>query len=44
LSLYWSHDLSLDKLRARWLVIGGAAAVAVGGGFYAFDQDPGHTD
>ena len=44
LSLYWFNDLSLDKLPAKWLVIGGTAAVAVGAGLYAFDQDPGHTD
>jgi len=44
LSLYWFYDLTLDKLPAKWLVIGGTAAVAVGAGLYAFDQDPGHTD
>jgi hypothetical protein len=44
LSLYWSHDLSLDKLPAKWFVIGGTAAIAIGAGLYAADQDPGHTD
>lgn len=45
LSLYWRDDRSsLEKLPTKWFIIGGAAAVAVGAGLVAIDQDPGHTD
>lgn len=40
-SLYYWRGASRDKLPAKWLVIGGAAAVVVGAGLYAVDQDPG---
>lgn len=41
LALYWRDDtLTLDKLPARWFVVGGAAAVAIGGVLYAVDEDP----
>jgi hypothetical protein len=47
LSIYWFYDRDLrhtDKLPAKWFVIGGTAAIAVGAGLYAIDEDPGHTD
>lgn len=44
LSLYWFNHRSLDELPARWLILGGTAAIAVGAGLYAVDQDPGHPD
>jgi hypothetical protein len=44
LSLYWWLDLTPDRLPAKWLVIGGSAAVAAGAVLYAIDQNPEHTD
>jgi hypothetical protein len=42
LSLYWRNDhSSVENLPAKWFIIGGAAAVAVGAGLVAIDQDPG---
>jgi len=43
LSIYWFYkkDLShLDTLPAKWFVIGGTVAVALGAGLYAIDEDP----
>jgi hypothetical protein len=43
LSIYWFYDPDLshiDRLPARWFVLGGAAAIAVGAGLYAIDEDP----
>lgn len=40
LSLYWRSDTSVEKLPAKWFIIGGATAVAVGAGLVAIDQDP----
>lgn len=45
MSVYWFYakDLRPEKAPARWLVIGGSAALAAGAVVYAFDQDPSPT-
>ncbi len=35
---------SPDKLSAKWPLIGGAAALAVGAALFTIDEDPGHRD
>lgn len=43
LSIYWFYDPELshvDQLPAKWFVLGGATAIAVGAGLYAIDEDP----
>jgi hypothetical protein len=47
LTAYWFlHDPKDGPPRwpAKWLTIGGSAAIALGVGLYAIDQDDGHTD
>lgn len=46
LSWYGFHenDLSPDWLPAKWPLIGGAAAIAIGTALYAIDEDPAHMD
>jgi hypothetical protein len=45
LSFYWRNDkASVEKLPAKWLVVGGALAVTAGVVLVALDQDEGHTD
>jgi hypothetical protein len=42
-SVYWFYEKDLnhiDRLPARWFIIGGTAAVALGAGLYAIDEDP----
>ena len=45
LSVYWFYtgDLRSEDVPAKWLVVGGSAALTAGIVVYAFDEDPSST-